>query len=66
MIYYGLVKVMINALGQVEVIIDVVVRHHGIFKSIVTDQSLLFISKFWSALYYFLGIKKKLFTAFHL
>lgn len=46
MIYYELVKVMINASGQVEVIINMVIRHYGIFKSIVTDQSLLFILKF--------------------
>ncbi len=46
-------------------IIDVVVHHHGVSKSIIMDQGLLFTSKFWSLLYYFLGIKKKLFIAFH-
>ncbi len=56
---------MIDAPGLVEVIINVVMRHHGIPESIVTDWGLLFISQFWSLLCYFLGIKKKLSTAFH-
>ncbi len=37
MVYYVLVKVTINAPGLAEVIIDVVVRHHGVPESIVTD-----------------------------
>ena len=65
MVYYKPVKVTINAPGLAEVIIDVVVRHHGLPDSIVTDRGLLFTSKFWSSLCYFLGIKQKLSTAFH-
>ena len=49
---------MIDILGLAEVIIDITVRYHSIYKSIVTDQGLLFISKFWFLLYYFLKIKK--------
>ena len=63
--HYKQVKVTIDAPGLVEVIIDVVVRHHGLPDSIVTDWGSLFISKFWSLLCYFLGIKQKLSTAFH-
>ncbi len=37
MVHYIPVKVTINATGLAEVIIDVVVRHHGVLKSIVTD-----------------------------
>ena len=66
MVHYILVKVTINAPGLAIVIIDVVKRHHRVPKSIVIDQGLLFTSKFWFSLCYFLGIKKKLFTAFHL
>ncbi len=65
MVYYEPVKITIYAPGLVEVIIDVVVRHHGVLESIVMDRGLLFISKFWSLLCYFLGIKKKLSTAFY-
>ena len=65
MVHYGPVKVTINASGLAEVIIDVVVRHHGLPDSIVTDRGSLLTSKFWSSLYYFLNIKQKLLTAFH-
>ena len=66
MVHYKLVKVTINALGLAEVIIDVVVRHYGLSNSIVTDRGLLFTSKFWSLLCYFLGIKRRLSTTFYL
>ncbi len=66
MVHYVSVKVTIDKPGLSEVIIDVVVRHDGVPESIVTDRGLLvFTSKFWSSLCYFLGIKKKLSTAFH-
>ncbi len=64
-VYYEPVKVTINGPGLVEVIIDMIVRYHRVPESIIMDQSLLFTSKFWSLLYYFLGTKKKLFTAFY-
>ena len=65
MVYYKLVKITINIPDLVEIIIDVVVRHHGLPNSIVTDKGFLFTSKFWSLLCYFLGIKCRLFTTFH-
>ena len=65
MVQYEPVKVTIDALGLAKVILDVVVCHHGLSDSIVADRGLLFISKFWSLLCYFLGIKQKLSTAFH-
>ena len=37
---------MINILDLDEVIIDMVVYHYEVLESIVTDQGLLFISKF--------------------
>ena len=66
MVHYEPVKITINAPGLAEVIIDVVVRHHSLPDSIVTDRGSLFTSKFWSLLCYFLGIKRRLSTAFHL
>ena len=65
MVHHEPVKVTIYAPGLAEVIIDVVVRHHGLPDSIVTDRSSLFTSKFWSSLCYFLGVKRRLSTAFH-
>ena len=46
MIHYKPVKITINAPGLAKVIIDVVVCHHGLPDSIVTDKSSLFTSKF--------------------
>ncbi len=65
MVYYVPVKVTIDKLRLAEVIINVVVYHHGVLESIITDRDLLFISKFWSLLCYFLSIKRKLSTAFY-
>ncbi len=65
MVHYRLVKVTINALALGEVIIEAVVRHHGLPNSIMSDRGSVFTSKFWSSLCYFLGIKRKLSTAFH-
>ena len=65
MVYYKLVKVIIDTLDFTEIIINVMVRHHGLPDSIITNRKSLFTSKFWSLLYYFFGIKQKLFTAFH-
>ncbi len=60
MVHYVPVKVTIDAPGLAEVIIDVVVCHHGVPESIVTGRGSLFTSKFWSSICYFLGIKRKL------
>ncbi len=45
-VHYELVKVTIDAPGLTEVIIDVVVHHHEVPESIVTDQGSLFTTKF--------------------
>ncbi len=66
MVHYEPVKVTTDAPGLAEVIIDMVVRHHGLPDSIVSDRRSVFNSKFWSSLCYFLGIKGRLLTAFHL
>ena len=65
MVYYKLIKVTINALGLAEVIIDMIVRYYGLLDSIITDWELIFTSKFWSSLCYYLGIKHRLSNTFH-
>ena len=65
MIYYELVQTTITALALAKVILNIVVRHHGLPDSIVSDRGSVFMSKFWSSLCYFLSIKRKLSTAFH-
>jgi hypothetical protein len=42
------------------------VKDHGILASIITDRGSLFTSKFWSAMYYHLYIRRNLLTAFYL
>ena len=65
MVYYKLVKVTINVSGLVKVIIDMVVRHHSLLDSIISDCRLVFTLKFWSSLCYFLKIKQRLSIAFY-
>ena len=65
MVHYKPVKVTIDAPGLAEVILGVVVWHHGLSDSIVSHRGSLVTSKFWSSLCYFLGIKRRLSTAFH-
>ena len=65
MVHYKPVKVTIDTPGLAEVIINIVVRHHGLPDSIITNQEFFFTSKFWSLLCYFLGIKRRLFITFH-
>ena len=66
MLYYKPVKVTIDAPGLREIIFNVIVRHYSLPNSIVSDWSAIFISKFKSSLYYFLEIKRRLSTVFHL
>ena len=65
MVHYKLLKVIIDALGLVKVILDVVVQHYSLPDSMVINRGSLFTSKFWLLLYYFLGIKRRLSTAFY-
>ncbi len=65
MVHYKPVKIIINAVDLAEVIIEVVVQHYSLSDSIVSDWGSVFTSKFWFSLYYFQGIKRKLFTVFY-
>ena len=65
-VHYKPVKMTINAFGLVEVIINMIMYHHGLSDSIVPDSGFLFISKFWSLLCYFFDIKRWFSTAFYL
>ena len=65
LVYYKPVKINIDTIDLAEVIINMVVWHHGLLNLIVTDKEPLFTLKFWSLLSYFLDIKRKLSTVFH-
>lgn len=62
-VHYKPVHIPIDAPGLPEVILNVVVRHHGLPDSIISDRGSVFTSKIWSFLCYFLGIKQRLSTA---
>ena len=66
MVYYKTVKIIINAPGLAEVIINMVVWHHGLPDSNIINRGSFFTLKFWSLLCYFFRIKRRLFTAFHI
>ena len=66
MIYYKPVKVIIDIPRLVKVILNVLVWHHSLRDSIMSNKNSLFTSKFWSLLWYFFDIKKQLSTIFHL
>lgn len=52
MVHYEPVQISINAPSLAEVIIDVLVRHHGLPDSIVIDRGSVFTSKSWLLLCY--------------
>ena len=64
-VYYKPVEVIIDTLNLAKIIINIVMRHYGLLDLIVTNQRLLFISKFWLLLCYLLGIKQKFSIAFY-
>ena len=64
-VYYEPVKVTIHTPGLAKVIFNVVVRHHGLPNSIISDIGSVFTSKFWSLLYYF-RVKRRFSTVFYL
>ena len=66
MVHYKQIKVTIDTPSLIKIIISVIVRYYGLSNSIVTIQRLLFTSKFWLSLCYFLDIKQKLSTVFYL
>ena len=63
--YYKPVKITINALGLAVIIINIIMRHHGLPDSIITNWGSLFTSKFWSLLCYFFNIKRRFSIVFH-
>ena len=56
MVHYEPVKININGPALAKVIRDMVVRHHDLLNSIISDRGAIFMSKFWSSLCYFFGI----------
>lgn len=64
--YYKLIKISINDLSFTKIFINIVMKYYSFSVLIFTGRSLLYISKFWSLLFYFIGNKQRLFTTFYL
>lgn len=58
MIYYELIKAMINSLGLAEMIINVVVQYYSFLELIINNRDSLFNLKFWCLSCYFFDIKQ--------
>lgn len=55
MLYYKLVKKTINIVDFTKNIINTMIKYYGLLKSIISNKSSLFISKFW--FYYIISLK---------
>ena len=55
----------IQAEGLADIFLREVVRLHGVPRSIVSDRGPILTSKFWSTLCYYLGVRRKLSTAYY-
>lgn len=63
-IYYKMIKIIVNTKVLVKEIIDLVIKYYNFLDFIISKRNVLFISRFWVLLYYFLNIKQKLFKIF--
>lgn len=64
-IHYKLVKTTIDIASLTKIIIDIMVRHLSLLKSIISNRSSFFIPTLYFLPCYFFGIKQKLSTTFH-
>ncbi len=65
MVYYEPVLTTLDAEQLAKVLVEAVIKYHGLPDSIVTNRGSLFTSKFWLCLCYYLNIKRRLSTAIH-
>ncbi|GJT97993.1 ty3-gypsy retrotransposon protein [Tanacetum coccineum] len=54
-----------NAHRVAELFMDIVVKHHGFPKAVVSDRDAIFVSQFWSSLFKLSGTQLKYSTAYH-
>lgn len=65
MVHYESRLTTLTADQLAEILIEAVIKDHGLSDSIVIDQKLSFIFKFWSSLCYYLNVKSRLITDFY-
>lgn len=64
-IYYKLIKITLNINGQLQIQINVILKHFSLFNSIISNKNILFTSKFYLFVCYFRDIKEKTSITFH-
>ena len=64
LVYDEPVQLTIDTPRLAKVFVNLVIRHHGLFNSIVSNRCSVVTLKFWSSLCYFLSIKQRRCTAF--
>ena len=65
MVHYEPVLTTLDAEQLAAVLIETVIKYHGLPNFIVTDRGSLFTLKIWSSLCYYLNVKRRLSTAFY-
>lgn len=65
MVLYKPRKTMIDVAGLAKLIINVIVSHHGLPESMMSDSGSLYSFEFLSSLCYFFYITHKLFIVFY-
>ncbi|GJW91986.1 ty3-gypsy retrotransposon protein [Tanacetum coccineum] len=63
--HFGTLPASFNAPKVAEVFMDMVVKHHGIPKTTVSDRDPIFVSKFWKQLFEASGTKLNHSTTYH-
>ncbi|GKE14949.1 ty3-gypsy retrotransposon protein [Tanacetum coccineum] len=63
--HFRVLPTSFNAHKVAEVFLEIVVKHHGIPKTIVSDRDPIFVSAFWKQLFQFSGTQLCYSTAYH-
>ncbi|GKB44630.1 ty3-gypsy retrotransposon protein [Tanacetum coccineum] len=63
--HFGTLPTSFNASKVAELFMDMVVKHHGFPKTIVSDRDPIFVSTFWKQLFKASGTQLNLSTAYH-
>jgi len=64
--HFHLTHTTVTAPEVAKIFLDVIFKHHGLPKAIISDWNTRFTNHFWKALFEQLGTKLSMSTAFHL
>jgi len=64
-VHLGALPTGFSAFKVATVFIDIICKHHGFPKSIVSDRDPVFLSAFWRELFWLCGTRLRLSTAYH-